>query len=164
MKKEIRKIIVSKIVEEEVDSSIYISEDGTIFDNEIECLKYEDNINFIEYFKNKYLLENIEPEEYGLNFGSTSFCHLVHVNKITDDIINDFIKFYKLEDQPNDLIKLKQGWSFIALIFNDPWYDINDIFIIEPVADIIKNKRNQINKLNILIKRKENEKSRGRKK
>lgn len=162
METQVRKSIVLRTIEEEVDVLIFISKDGTLFDNEVECLKYEEEINFNDYFKAQYSLEYIEPREYGLNFGYTSFCHLVYVIKINDDVINDFIRFYKLEDHPDDLIKMKQGWSFIALV-NDVnlWvFDKTDrVFIVEPLKEVVKEKRREVNLLNVLLKKKENEKT-----
>jgi hypothetical protein len=167
METQVRKRVISRIVEEEVESLIFISKDGTIFDNEVDCLKYEEEINFNDYFKTQYSLEYVDIKEYGLNFGQTTFCHLVYVNKINDEVINDFIKFYKLEDYPDDLIKMKEGWSFIALINDVNLWVFNKtdrIFMIEPLIDVVKGKRREVNLLNYLLKKKENEKIRRNKK
>jgi len=144
---------IIKTVEEEVEMDIFISKDGTIFDTEEEALKQDEQIDFIEYFNKKYKLVEVDPQEYGLNFGHPSFCHLVYVKKLTDKIIDEFIRFYNLEDHPDDLIKIKEGWSFVALVSDvNLWvFDQTDrMFIVEKLDDIIKNKKSELELLSKL--------------
>ena len=159
----LRKSVILKTIEEEILTYVYIDKNGTVFDDEAECLKSEEEIDFNEYFKSQYLLEYIDPMEYGLNLGHTTFCHLVYVGKINDKVIDDFINFYKLVDYPGDLIKIKQGWSIIALV-NDVslWVfgNTDRLFIVQQIEDILKRKNEEINLLGLLIKKKENEKNR----
>ena len=145
---------IIKTVEEEVEMDIYMSKDGTIFDNEEECLEHDENIDFVSYFETNYMLKSIDTEEYGLNFGHATFCHLVYIEKINDAIIDDFVRYYKLEDHPEDIIQIKEGWSFVALVSDvNLWvFDKTDrMFFIESIDEIINNKKREINLLTELI-------------
>jgi hypothetical protein len=148
-----RRTIV-KTIEEEVDLELYVSKDGTIFDTEGEALRHENDIDFLTYFNEEYKLKNIDPFEYGLNFGHTTYCHLVYVKKINDKVIDDFIRFYELNDHPDDIIKLKEGWSFVALTSDvNLWvFDKTDrVFIIMPLQKMKEIKKKELNLLTNLI-------------
>ena len=145
---------IIKTVEEEVEMDIFVAKDGTIFDNEDECLKHDEGIDFVSYFEKKYKLKNIDPQEYGLNLGQTTYCHLVHVKKITDKNIDEFIRYYKLEDHPDDIIKIKEGWSFVALRSDvNLWvFDKTDrLFTILPLDEIVEIKKNELTLLTELV-------------
>jgi hypothetical protein len=146
----IKKKKIIKTIEEEIETQMFVSKDGTIFDNEVECLQYEQEVDFNSYFVAHYSLENIDPQKYELNIGYTTFCHLINIKKIDDSTINDFIKFYKLEDYPSDIMKIKEGWSFIALVDDISLWVMNDSnrkFIVESLEDIIHEKQAKINLL-----------------
>ena len=148
-----RRTIV-KTIEEEVEMDIFVSKNGTVFDTEEECLKDDERIDFIDYFHKKFKLKEIDPEQYGLTFGHTNFCHLVYIKKISDKIIDEFVRFYKLEDHPDDIIKLKEGWSFIALVSDvNLWvFDQTDrMFFVESLDDMLKIKKNELKLLNELV-------------
>jgi hypothetical protein len=152
------KRIVLKTIEEEIDSPLYVTKDGMIFDIEESALKHEKDLEFLSYFNDKYKLKNIEPSDYGLDIRNPIFCHFVYIEKITDSIIDDFVNFYSLKDHPDDIQKLKEGWSFIALVSDvNLWiFDKTDrMFIVEPLDYVIENKEKEIKKL---IKLKEDEK------
>ena len=145
---------IVKTIEEEVELEIYVAKDGIIFDTEEECLKHDEEIDFVSYFEKKYKLKNIDPQEYGLNFGHTTYCHLVLIKNLSDKIIDEFIKYYKLEDHPDDIIKLKEGWSFVALRSDvNLWvFDQTDrMFTIVPLDDMIKVKKNELKLLTELV-------------
>lgn len=152
-KQTVRRTIV-RTIEEEVDLEIFVSKDGTIFDNEEECQKHEEEINFTEYFEKKYNVQSIDPFEYGLNLGHTNYCHLVWIEKINDKIIDEFVKYYKLEDHPDDIIKIKEGWSFVALVSDvNLWvFDKTDrLFTVLPLTEAISNKRKELKLLTKLV-------------
>lgn len=154
MKKEIVRRNVVRTIEEEVELEIYISKDGTIFDNEDECTKHEEELNFTEYFENKYKVKSIDPFEYGLNLGHTNYCHLVWIKKISNEIIDEFVRYYKLEDHPDDIIKIKEGWSFVALVSDvNLWvFDKSDrLFTVLPLEEAITIKRRELKRLNQLV-------------
>lgn len=141
---------IIKTIEEEVEMDVFVSKDGTVFDTENECTRHEDELDFLTYFNDKYKLREIDIEEYGLNFGHPSFCHLVYIKKINDEVINDFMRFYELKDHPDDIIKLKDGWSFVAIVSDvNLWiFDKSDrLFIIENLETMINNKRKELNLL-----------------
>jgi hypothetical protein len=146
----LKKKKIIRTIEEEIETSVFISKDGTVFDNANECVQHEQEVDFNSYFIVNYSLENINPQRYGLDIGCTTFCHLVNIKKIDDDTINDIIKFYKLEDHTLDLIKIKKGWSFISLVDDiSLWFmdDSNKKFIIESLEDVIHEKQTKINLL-----------------
>lgn len=152
MEKITTKRTIIKTIEEELEMDIFVSKDGTIFDIEEECLKNDDNIDFKLYFEDEYKLKTIDPFEYGLNFGHPTFCHLVKVEKINDTVVDDFVRYYDLEDHPYDIVKIKEGWSFVTLVSDvNLWiFDKTDrLFIIESLDDIIEKKKNE---LDLLIK------------
>lgn len=145
---------IVKTIEEEVEMDIFVANDGTIFDTEDECLNHDDNNEFLSYFENKFKLIHINPDEYGLNFGHTTYCHLVFIKKISDKIIDEFIRFYDLKDHPEDINKIKEGWSFVALrsdvnlwIFNQT----DRMFTIAPLDEIIRTKKQELEQLSKLI-------------
>jgi len=148
-----RRVIV-KTIEEEVEMDIFVSKDGTIFDTEEECLKHDEQLDFLSYFEKKYKLRHIDPEEYGLNFGHTTYCHLVHIKKLSDKIIDEFIRYYELKDYPDDIIKIKEGWSFVAHVSDvNLWvFDKTDrMFTVELLDDIIKIKKRELTLLTELV-------------
>jgi hypothetical protein len=150
MEKIIDKRIIIKTIEEEVEMTLFVAKDGTIFDNEKECLEHEENIDFLSYFETKYRLKNIEPLDYGLNFGLTKYCNLVYIKKLSDKTIDEFVRFYDLNDHPDDIIKIKEGWSFVALRSDvNLWvFDQTDrLFTFVSINDIIKIKKNELNLL-----------------
>ena len=145
---------IIKTIEEEVEMELYIAKDGTTFDIEEECIKYEDQQNFLSYFRKKFKLKEVDPEDLGLNFGHTAYCHLVLIKKLSNKIISEFVRFYNLEDHPDDIIKIKEGWSFVALVSDvNLWiFDKTDrLFTMESLEDIMKIKKSQLEKLNDLI-------------
>lgn len=145
---------IIKTIEEQIETEVFISKDGTIFDKEEDCLLHEEKLNFLSYFEKKYKVNKVDPINYGLNLGETIYCDLVFIKKINNKVIDEFIKYYKLEDHPEDLIKLKEGWSFIALRSDVNLWVFNKtdrLFTINTVEEIIKNKKNELNLLiNIL--------------
>jgi hypothetical protein len=148
-----RRTIV-KTVEEEVDMDIYVAKDGTIFDTEEECLKQDEQIDFLSYFEKKFKLKAIDPQDYGLNYGHTTYCHLVYIKKISDKIIDEFVRYYKLEDHPDDIIKIKEGWSFFVLVSDvNLWvFDQTDrIFTVDTLDNVIRNKKKELTLLTQLI-------------
>jgi hypothetical protein len=145
---------IIKTIEEEVELDIYVAKDGTIFDTEKDCIKHDEQSDFMSYFEKKYDVRNIDPQEYGLNLGHTIFCHLIYIKKITDKNIDEFIRYYKLEDHPDDIIKIKEGWSFVAIRSDvNLWvFDQTDrMFTIMSLDDIIKIKKNELKLLTELI-------------
>lgn len=147
-----RKII--KTVEEDVEMDIYISKDGTIFDTEQECIEHERQFDFLTHFNKKYRVKPIDTQEYGLNFGHPLFCHLVYIKKISNKIIDEFIEFYELKDHPEDIAKLKEGWSFVALISDVNQWIFNQsdrMFIFENLNDIIDLKKKELTLLEKLV-------------
>lgn len=156
-KKTVNRIII-KTIEEEVEIDIFVSKDGTIFDTEKECLDQEEYLDFLSYFENQYKIKTIDPNEYGLNFGHTTYCHLVYVEKLNDLVIDDFIRYYKLEDYPEDIIKFKDGWSFVALVSDvNLWiFDKTDrVFMMESLKEMMEIKKNELNLLNELYEKNE---------
>jgi hypothetical protein len=138
---------IVKTVEEDVEMELFISTDGTIFDIEEDCLKHDEQLEFLSYFEKKYRLKNIDPQEYGINVGHTVYCHLVYVKKINDKNIDEFIRYYKLKDHPDDIIKIKEGWSFVALRSDvNLWvFDKTDrMFTILPLEEVIENKKREL--------------------
>jgi hypothetical protein len=158
MEIKVNKRIILKTIEEEIDSPLYITKDGTFFDVEEDALKHEKDLEFLSLFNEKYKLMNVEPNEYGLDIRNPIFCHFVYINKINEEVIEDFVNFYSLKDHPNDIQKLKEGWSFIALVSDvNLWiFDKTDrMFIVESLDFVIENKEKEIKKL---LKLKEDEK------
>ena len=154
MEKIIKTRTIIKTVEEEVEMELYVSKDGTIFDKEEDCLEHDENIDFLSYFEKKYRVRSIDPLEYGLNFGHTTYCHLVFVKKISDKNIDEFVRYYKLEDHPEDIIKIQEGWSFVAHRSDvNLWvFDKTDrMFTVAPLEEIINNKKKELALLNELI-------------
>jgi len=145
---------IVKTIEEEVEMDFFMSKDGTLFDSEEEALKHESDIDFLTYFNDEYKLKNIDSFEYGLNFGHTTYCHLVYIEKITDKVIDDFVKFYELKDHPDDIIKLKEGWSFVALVSDVNLWVFNKTdrnFIVAPLKEMMEIKKKEINLLSKLM-------------
>jgi len=141
---------IIKTIEEEVEGDVFMAKDGTLFDIEEECLKHDENIDFSAHFNTKYKVKQIDPSEYGLSYQHASFCHLVYIKKISDKIIDEFVRFYELHDHPDDIIKLKEGWSFVALVSDvNLWvFDKTDrMFIVESLEDVIKEKNKHLNLL-----------------
>lgn len=152
------KRIVHRTIEEEVEYPYYVTKDGMIFDIEEEALKHEKNLEFLSLFNDRYRLSNVEPSDYGLDIRNPIFCHFVYIEKINDSVIDDFVNFYSLKDHPGDIQKLREGWSFIALVSDvNLWiFDKTDrMFIVEPLDIVIENKEKEIKKL---LKLKEDEK------
>ena len=150
MEKKIARRVVIKTIEEEVETTMFETKDGIVFDNEEEALMHEEEIDFSSYFEDRYKLKNIESFEYGLNYGACAYCHLVFIKKLTDDNISDFIRYYKLKDHPEDIGKLMTGWSFIALVSDaNMWiFDQTDRkFIVQGIDDVIKIKNNELSLL-----------------
>jgi len=147
MEKITNKRIIVKTIEEEIEMISYQTTDGMIFDTEDEALKYDENLNFLTYFNDKYKLKIINPVEYGLNYDQCVYCHLVYIKKLNDENIDDFVKFYELKDYPNDILKLVTGWSFIAMINDvDLWLfgKTERNFIVQSLNDTITIKRNEL--------------------
>lgn len=145
---------IIKTIEEIVEMDIYVSNDGTVFDVEEDCLKHDEHLDFVSSFTDTYGLKTIDPQEYGLNFGHTTYCHLVYIEKMNDGVIDDFIRYYKLEDHPDDIIKMKEGWSFVALVSDvNLWvFDKTDrLFIIESLNDMIELKHKELDSMLSLV-------------
>jgi hypothetical protein len=154
MEKVVSKRKIIKTVEEEVEMEIYISKDGTVFDIEEECVEHERQLDFLTYFNTKYKVKTIDIQEYGLNFGHPLFCHLVYVKKISDKVIDDFIEFYELKDHPEDISKIKEGWSFVALVSDVNQWIFNQSdreFIVENLDDIKNLKKKELTLLEQLV-------------
>jgi len=154
MEKRIETRTIVKTIEENVEMTVYETKDGMVFDNEKEALEHEDELEFLSYFNEKYKIKVIEPFEYGLNYGQTIYCHLVYIKKLSDETINDFIRFYELKDHPDDIIKLVTGWSFIAMISDvNLWiFDQTDRkFIVQKLEEVIEIKKNELIILNQLL-------------
>jgi len=154
MEKIISTRTIVKTIEEEVEMELYVAKDGTTFDIEEECIKYEEQQNFLSYFRKKFKVKDVDPQELGLNFGHTVYCHLVLIKKLSNKIISEFVRFYNLEDHPDDIIKIKEGWSFVALVSDvNLWiFDKTDrMFTMESLEDVMKIKKSQLEKLNGLV-------------
>lgn len=154
MDKIITKKTVIKTIEEEIESIIYQTNDGMIFDEENEALEHEEKLNFLSYFNDKYKLKMIESSDYGLNYNDYVFCHLIFIKKLCDETLNDLIKFYDLNDHPDDILKFESGWLFIIMLGDESSWIFDEtkrIFIVEKLEDVIKNKKNELKLLEKLI-------------
>ena len=148
MKKITTKKIIIKTIEEECMVDTFISNDGTVFDNEQDCLEHDKRLDFLSFFKKKYRLKDVNPELLGNFSGQTPFCHIIYIEKINDATITHFSDFYELKDYPEDLIKIKEGWSFVCLNTNiHAWMfdEINRTFIVKTLNEVIEDKTTQLN-------------------
>jgi len=155
MKKILKKRTIVRTIEEEVETFIYETEDGIVFDDEGEALIHEKELEFKEYFKNKYQLKEINPFELGLNYGNYEYCHLIFIKKLSDENIDEIIRFYDIKDHPDDINRLSTGWSFVALI-NDAnlWiFDQTDRkFIFQRFDEALEIKKNELYAFNEILK------------
>ena len=141
--------IIQTIVSKTSDT--FETEDGRIFYNEEDAIKYETNLKMKNSFIKKYKVKDIDKCYYGINADLDSTVISIYIEKIDNETLNDLRAYYPYLKTYNNWIEdIKIGINIIIVELSDScsigqWSGY--CLYIHPLDDLIISKKEELNNM-----------------